>query len=98
MTMSFRAQVLGAAAGGLTVGLLAALGGCWWPIEITPEWMQGLQKALPTGWTMDALHKLVSFEAGAAAAIPHVAALVAGTLVVGALAIRQFRYERRRKR
>ena len=79
--------------GVLTANLLAALGGCWWPIEITPDWMQGLQKMLPTGWTMDALHKLISFEAGAAAAIPHVVTLVAGTLVVGALAVRLFKYE-----
>jgi len=28
---------------------LAALGGCWWPIEITPKWMQSLALALPPG-------------------------------------------------
>ena len=37
--------------GVLLSNLLAALGGCWWPIEITPDWMQFLQKLLPTGWT-----------------------------------------------
>jgi ABC-2 type transport system permease protein len=51
--------------------VLAALGGCWWPIEITPEWAQHVQKLVPTGWTMDALHKLVSFRAGAASATAH---------------------------
>jgi hypothetical protein len=25
--------------------ILAALGGCWWPIEITPPWMQSLSLA-----------------------------------------------------
>jgi len=79
--------------GVLFANLLAALGGCWWPIEVTPGWMQGLQKLMPTGWTMDALHKLISFEAGAAAAIPNVAALLIGTLVVTALAINRFKYE-----
>ncbi|HFC30429.1 MAG TPA: ABC transporter permease, partial [Oceanospirillales bacterium] len=39
--------------------LLAALGGCWWPIEITPQWMQNLANFLPTGWIMDAIHKLM---------------------------------------
>ena len=48
---------------------------------------------MPTGWTMDALHKLISFEAGAAAAIPNVAALLIGTLVVTILAINRFKYE-----
>lgn len=79
--------------GVLLANLLAALGGCWWPIEITPEWMQFVQKLVPTGWTMDALHKLISFEAGAASAIPHVAILLLATVIVAALAIRQFRYE-----
>jgi len=79
--------------GVLFANLLAALGGCWWPIEVTPDWMQGLQKLMPTGWTMDALHKLISFEAGAAAAIPNVAALLTGTLVITLLAINRFRYE-----
>jgi ABC-type multidrug transport system permease subunit len=79
--------------GVLTANLLAALGGCWWPIEVTPGWMQSLQKLMPTGWAMDALHKLISFEAGALSAVPHVATLLVGTLLVTALAINRFKYE-----
>jgi ABC-type Na+ efflux pump permease subunit len=79
--------------GVLFANVLAALGGCWWPIEVTPEWMQGLSKMIPTGWTMDALHKLISFEAGAASAIPNVIALLLGALFVAALAVNRFRYE-----
>jgi len=73
--------------------VLAALGGCWWPIEITPAWMQRLSLALPTGWTMDALHKLVNFGYDAPAALPHVAALAAGALVLGLAGVRTFRYQ-----
>ena len=72
---------------------LAALGGCWWPIEITPAWMQFVQKLLPTGWTMDALHKLISFQAGAASVIPNIAMLLVASAVFGGLAVRRFRYE-----
>lgn len=79
--------------GVLVANVLAALGGCWWPIEVTPGWMQGLQNLIPTGWTMDALHKLISFEAGAVSALPHVVTLAAGALVVGALAVSRFRYQ-----
>ena len=79
--------------GVLFANALAALGGCWWPIEVTPEWMQFLQKLLPTGWTMDALHKLISFQAGAMSALPNVAALLVGALLVGMLAVNRFRYE-----
>ena len=85
-----------AQAGGLGVlvaNLLAALGGCWWPIEVTPAWMQMLQKMVPTGWTMDALHKLISFEAGAMSVVPNMLALTAAAVVFGVLAARRFRYE-----
>ncbi len=79
--------------GVLLTNLLAALGGCWWPIEITPDWMQFVQKLLPTGWTMDALHKLISFQADATAALPHVAVLFSAALMVAALAVKRFKYE-----
>ena len=79
--------------GVLLANALAALGGCWWPIEITPGWMQYVQKLLPTGWTMDALHRLISFEAGAMSALPHLAVLLTAALAVTFLAIRRFRYE-----
>jgi ABC-type Na+ efflux pump permease subunit len=83
-------------AGGLGVlaaNVLAALGGCWWPIEVTPAWMQGLQNFLPTGWTMDALHKLISFEAGPSSALPYIALLLTGALLVSLITIKRFRYE-----
>ena len=35
--------------GVVATNLLAALGGCWWATEVTPEWAQTLQLALPTG-------------------------------------------------
>ena len=79
--------------GVLLANVLAALGGCWWPIEVTPPWMQSLQNFMPTGWTMDALHKLISFEAGAASAVPYVITLLLGALIVAALAVNRFRYE-----
>ncbi len=79
--------------GVLSANVLAALGGCWWPIEVTPEWLQGLQNFMPTGWTMDALHKLISFEAGGTSALPYVALLLTASLVIISLAINRFRYD-----
>ncbi|MCB9916021.1 MAG: ABC transporter permease [Planctomycetes bacterium] len=73
--------------------LLAALGGCWWPIEITPSWMQSLARFLPTGATMDAMHQLVNFGNPPSAALGAVLALGAGALALGWLGARGFRYQ-----
>jgi ABC-type Na+ efflux pump permease subunit len=81
------------AIGVISANVLAALGGCWWPIEITPEWMQALQLFLPTGWAMDALHKLISFGAGAASAAPHFIGMTIGTIVLVGIASKVFRFE-----
>ena len=71
---------------------LAALGGCWWPIEVAPAWMQQLQMFTPTGWTMDALHKLISFDMPWQSALPHMAILIAATFLVGWAASKRFRF------
>jgi hypothetical protein len=42
---------------------------------------------------MDALHRLISFQAGAASALPHMALLFTAALVVGWQAARQFRFQ-----
>lgn len=72
---------------------LAALGGCWWPIEVTPQWMQIVQKLTPTGWTMDAMHKLISFQSGAASVIPQLLLLLVATALIAMLAARRFQYQ-----
>jgi hypothetical protein len=41
---------------------------------------------------MDALHKLISFQAGAATVIPNIVILLAATAVFGWLAVRRFSY------
>ena len=73
--------------------VLAALGGCWWPIEVTPFWALKLAMLLPTGWAMDALHKLVNFGASPAAVIPHVCVMVVAAVAAGYTVARSFRFE-----
>jgi ABC-type multidrug transport system permease subunit len=79
--------------GVLSANLLAGLGGCWWPIEIAPQWMQSLQKFLPTGWVMDALHQAVNFQSGFDAVVPNLIALTISTLLMAWLAVRYFQYQ-----
>ena len=73
--------------------LLAGLGGCWWPIEVAPAWMQSIAAVLPTGWTMNGLHRLMSFEAGPSSVVTELALLLATAVAVGFVATRRFRYE-----
>ncbi len=73
--------------------LLAALGGCWWPIEVTPEWMQTLAMFLPTGWVMDALHELMYFGGGLADVVNHQLALYTLALVALYFAFTKFNHE-----
>jgi ABC-type multidrug transport system permease subunit len=54
-----------ASAVGWIIGMiLAALGGCWWPSEVMPNWMRAASHVLPTAWAMDGFHGLISFGHG----------------------------------
>lgn len=79
--------------GVLMTNALAALGGCWWPIEVTPRWAQQLALFLPTGLTMDAMHKLLSFGMGGTEVLPHIALLLAAAVACGAVASKHFRFQ-----
>jgi len=47
---------------------LAMIGGCYWPIEITPTFMQNIAKFTPTGWAMSGLLDIVARGQGLEAA------------------------------
>lgn len=83
-------QAVGLGVAGAMV--LSALGGCWWPLEIAPDAMQRVGLALPTGWAMDALHRLMSFGQEPSAVWPHLAAISVSALLLGALVARRFRF------
>jgi ABC-2 type transport system permease protein len=38
---------------------MAAVGGCWWPITIEPQWLQSLAHLFPTAWAMEAFNDLM---------------------------------------
>ena len=84
-------QVIGL--GVIASNVMAALGGCWWPIEITPRWTQNLALVFPTGWAMDGLHKLMSFGDSPAAVIPHIVAFVVTAIIAGYVLARSFRFQ-----
>ena len=71
--------------------VLAAFGGCWWPSEVMPKWLQQAAHLFPTAWAMDGFHALISFGKGADAVLLPAAALLAMSLVFTYLGSRYLR-------
>ena len=78
----------------LLMGLpMAALGGCWWPLEIVPEHLQTVAFCLPTGWALDALHQLITFGGDLSNVWTHLGVLAAFGATINVVAVRAFRGE-----
>ncbi len=75
----------------LAANLMAALGGCWWPLELVPEGIRISAFVFPTGWTMDAFNKLIFFGYGLQEVLPHVGALALFSLAFLFLAVKFFK-------
>jgi len=76
----------------IMIGLpMGALGGCWWPLEIVPETLQTVAYALPTGWALDGLHKLITFGSDLSHIGKHFAVLAGFGAAANTLAARFFR-------
>jgi ABC-type multidrug transport system permease subunit/F0F1-type ATP synthase membrane subunit b/b' len=45
--------------GSVVMVTMAAVGGCWWPIDLEPRWMRSVALAFPTTWAMDAFNDLM---------------------------------------
>lgn len=72
---------------------VAALGGAWWPIEITPAWMQRLAQITPSYWAMQGFHDLLTRGLGLPAILGEAAALLGFGLLFLTLGVWRFRYE-----
>jgi len=79
--------------GVLTSLILAPLGGCWWPLFITPQWMQFIAKFTPHGWATTGFNKLLVFGADFRAVVPEMLVLAAFAVAFGLVAVLKFRTE-----
>jgi ABC-type multidrug transport system permease subunit len=68
---------------------MAALGGCWWPLEIVPSWMRKIAFALPTGWAYDALNRVMALDSGLPGVTTHLVVLLGIALVTLPLSVRR---------
>ncbi len=71
---------------GVTVSMaIAAIGGCWWPLDFEPGWMRELAQWMPTTWTMQAFNDLmIRNQPPSAALLPLAATMGIGMIFVGA--------------
>ena len=89
---SFVKDVKTATTAGVLVSLtLAPLGGSWWPLFITPQWMQSLAKLTPHGWANGGFNKLMLFGAEFGDVSQEMIALTAFAAVFLAVALWRFR-------
>ena len=92
MLASFVGNVRTASAAGVLTSLvLAPIGGSWWPLFITPPFMQSLARLTPHGWANGGLNKLMLFGAEFTDVGPEMAALAVFAAVFLAVALWRFR-------
>lgn len=73
--------------------LLAALGGAWWPLEITPPAYQAIVKVLPTTWAMIGFDDVILRGLGVIAILPVVGVLLVFAAIFFSLGIWRLRFE-----
>lgn len=89
---SFIQEARSASMGGVLASLtLAPIGGCWWPLFITPDWMQTLAKITPHGWANIGFNKLMLFGAEFGDVATEMLALVFFGVLFAAVALWRFR-------
>jgi len=71
--------------------ILAPLGGCWWPLFITPHWMQNMALLTPHGWATTAFNKLLRYGGSFHDVVPAMLVLLGFGLAFAVAAITRFR-------
>jgi ABC-2 type transport system permease protein len=72
---------------------MAMLGGCYWPVDITPPVMQKIALLMPTGWAMLALKNTVARGMGVEAVVVPVLVLLGMAAVFFAIGLSRLRLE-----
>ena len=89
---SFIQETKSASLAGVLASLtLAPIGGCWWPLFITPDWMQTLAKITPHGWANIGFNKLMLYGAEFGDVAAEMVALVMFGVLFAAIALWRFR-------
>ena len=83
-------------AGGMVVlfaMLLSALGGAWWPLEITPPIYQTVVRFIPTTWAMEGFNHVLVRGAGLEMVLPQIGALLLFAVVFFTVGVARLRFD-----
>ena len=82
-----------ASIGVIATMVMAAFGGCWWPLEVVSPTLQTVALVFPTGWAMKAMHGLISFGWDLGGVVPELLALAGFAVFFSILAARSLRVD-----
>ena len=84
-------QVMGI--GILITMVLAALGGCWWPLEVAPAIFKTIALFTPSYWAIQGIHDVMSFGKSLAGVLPECGILTAFGICFTCISIPLFHWE-----
>ena len=93
MASFFRSTEKANAIGVIVSLVMAALGGCWWPLEIVPDTMRRIALVFPTGQAMDALGEMTALGPAAPFPVSNVVVLLAMACIMMPIATRRMRIQ-----
>ena len=73
--------------------VMALMGGCWYPIELFPDFVRNVVRVLPTTWAMQGMLDLGLRGGGLVEVLPEAGVLLGFAAVFFVLGIWRFRYE-----
>lgn len=89
----FKSSEKANATGVITGLVMAALGGCWWPLEIVPGAMRAVALFLPTGQVMDAIGEMTALGGSAPFPLRNIVALLVMAAVMLPIATRRMKVQ-----
>jgi ABC-2 type transport system permease protein len=75
----------------LLANLFAALGGCWWPMEVVPQTIKTIGMISPAYWAMDAFHQVIFFNKGLTDILMNFIVLLGFAVIFTLLAVKFFK-------
>ncbi len=91
MASLFKSPEKAGAIGIIASLVMAALGGCWWPLEMVPEAMRRAALVFPTGQAMAALGEMTALGTAAPFPLSNVVVLLAMACIMMPVATRRMR-------